>query len=110
MSTPEVGRYLSSVYWGGLSCGRLSAVWISKRLKPLHMLVIDLMGCFAAAAVLFIMNDNDNAVWVASVMYGVFMASIFPCIFLVAEHTVRVDGKLASIMIFGASVGEFIIR
>jgi len=73
------------------------------------MLVLDLVGCFAAAAVLFVMRDNENAVWVASVLYGVFMASIFPCIFLVAEHAVRVDGRLASIMIFGASVGEFII-
>eukprot|EP01083_Nonionella_stella_P168111 566681_1 len=108
-ASDSVGRYMSSVYWGGLAFGRLSAVYISKKLKPVHMLVLDLMGCFVASAVLFVANESMSATWIASILYGFFMASIFPCIFLIAEATVKVDGRYASIMIFGASCGEFFI-
>lgn len=108
-TTSAIGRYMSSIYWGGLSFGRLSAVYISKKLKPVHMLIFDLLGCFVASSILFIFNNSTDAAWIASVLYGFFMASIFPCIFLIAEQTVKVDGRYASIMIFGASCGEFII-
>merc|ERR1719242_2254171 len=102
------GIYMTSVYWGGLALGRLALVFISKRIKPLYMLVIDLLGCFVASSLLFF-NDDVDIAWIGSGLFGFFMASIFPCIFLIAEQTVKVDGKYASIMIFGASCGEFII-
>ena len=106
----STGIYMNSVYWGGLAFGRICAVYLSKKLEPLYMLVIDLLGCFVAASLLFIDHEDDvNAAWIGSGLFGFFMASIFPCIFLIAEQTVKVDGKYASIMIFGASCGEFII-
>eukprot|EP00484_Ammonia_sp_Unknown_P028014 CAMPEP_0197047412 /NCGR_PEP_ID=MMETSP1384-20130603/22924_1 /TAXON_ID=29189 /ORGANISM="Ammonia sp." /LENGTH=600 /DNA_ID=CAMNT_0042479327 /DNA_START=96 /DNA_END=1898 /DNA_ORIENTATION=- len=108
-ASDSVGRYMSAVYWGGLSFGRLAAVYISKKLRPIHMLIFDLLGCFVAASILYIFESSLTATWCTSVLYGFFMASIFPCIFLIAEETVKIDGKYASIMIFGASLGEFII-
>merc|ERR1712228_1071193 len=101
--------YVNSVYWGGLAFGRLSAVYISKKMNPLYMLILDLLGCFVAALLLFMFDADVNAAWIGSGLFGFSMASIFPCIFLIAEQTVKVDGKYASLMIFGASCGEFII-
>ena len=108
-TSQSIGRYINSIYWGGLSFGRLSSVYISKKLKPIYMLIFDLFGCFIASSILYLFNKSINFALIASILYGFFMASIFPSIFLIAEQTVKVDGRYASIMIFGASCGEFII-
>ena len=59
--------------------------------------------------VFILFNDNVLYIWIATGIYGFSMASPFPAIFLLAENTITVTGKLASFMVFGASIGEFVI-
>ena len=105
----STGRYMTSVYWGSLSFGRLVSVLLIKRISAITMLVWDLIGCVIACVIFILFNDKIIFIWIATAIYGCSMGSPFPAIFLVAESTVQVSGKLASVMVFGASVGEFVI-
>jgi len=104
----SVGRYMTSVYWLGLSVGRLCAVFISHRLKTFHMLMVDFLGLLVGNVMLMAFSKTVSVSYVASFVYGFGMASMFPCAFLYGEETVAVTGKFATAMIVGASVGEFI--
>ena len=105
----STGRYMTSMFWGSLSFGRLCSVLLIKHITPSTMLIWDLIGCMIACVVFILFSDDILYVWIATGIYGFSMASPFPAIFLLAENTVTVTGKLASFMVFGASVGEFVI-
>eukprot|EP01084_Bolivina_argentea_P034835 64521_1 len=109
LSSMSNGRFMSSVFWGGLAFGRLISVWIAKHTSAVYMLIIDLIGCVISMLLFIIFDGNMLIGWIASVLFGMFMASIYASIFVVAEKTVKISGKYASFIVFGSSCGEFII-
>ena len=46
---------------------------------------------------------------IISGIYGLSMASTFPTTFILAENTIKINGKIASFMIFGGATGELVI-
>lgn len=92
------GQLLASAYWGALMLGRLgegdivclvasfyfsflffvAAVPISMRVAPSIYLGSTMAGCVVAALVLVAGQSSVEAVWVGSVLFGFFMASVFP--------------------------------
>lgn len=111
MTSSAVARYLSSAFWAGLAVGRLCAVPVSKYVHPILMLMVDLLGCLVVSLVFVLFLDYDRLMvtWITSVVYGFFMAPIFPCVFLIAEDMITVNGKYAGLFIFGSGIGEFFI-
>ena len=105
----SIGRYMSSVFWLGLSIGRLSAVFISNKITTFQMMVIDITGVIVGNFLLIIFSKMVTMTYIASFIYGFGMSSLFPCAFLYGDETIAVTGKFASAMVFGASVGEFVI-
>ena len=105
----SVGRYMSSIFWLGLSIGRLSAVFTSHKLSTFQMLVINIIGLIVGNLLLIIFSGIVIVSHISAFICGFGMSSMFPCAFLYGEETITVSGKFASTMVFGASVGEFII-
>ena len=110
----SIGRYMSSVFWGNIAIGRLFAAWLNKKTTPLNILIIDLSGCIVASllllALLVVDSESDVAfAWIATGIYGFFMSSLFPAMFVFAENSVTVTGKIASVLTFGGSLGSVII-
>merc|ERR1712154_349660 len=94
---------------GGLSVGRLCAVFLAKKLKTLHMLLLNISGLLIGNILLIIFSQSVTMGYIGSFIYGFGMSSMFPSVFLFGEETLSVNGKFASLMVFGASIGEFII-
>ena len=109
LSSDFVGRIMTSVYWGSFSLGRLISVYIAKILSCVNMLILDYIGCFIASTLLLIGNGNLNMIYISSSIFGLFLANIFPTTIMLAETTIKVTGNNASLMIVGASIGDFIL-
>jgi fucose permease len=78
------------------------------RLSPKQMLWIDFLGCIFWSSVLLIVNSNV-ALWLSSALFGLFMASIFPTVLTLAESFIPISGKVATVFVVGASLGELML-
>ena len=75
------------------------------RLSPKQMLWIDFAGCVFWSFVLLVASSKA-ALWLCSALYGLFMASIFPTVLTLAESFMPISGKVATVFVVGASLGE----
>jgi len=97
--------YLTSVFWGAFTVGRLAATLLSTRLKPLTMLVASLVGCLAAAASLLVWPQQPAAVWAGTAAFGFFVAPLFANIFNLAGDAMTLTGGITGIFLVGTSLG-----
>lgn len=51
----------------------------------------------------------DRALWVGTAMFGLGMASMFPCMMSLVEEFIDLTGRTASIIVVGAALGEMLI-
>jgi MFS family permease len=75
------------------------------RLSPKQMLCIDFSGCVFWSAVLLAFSSKV-VLWLSSALFGLFMASIFPTVLTLAESFMPISGKVATVFVVGASLGE----
>ena len=122
-------RLLNSAFWGALALGRLLAIGLATRFSPVAMLLADFAGCLLAAALLCVAprceegiggdggdgGDGDACaaglplVWLATGLFGLAMASIFPTMLTYAERVMPVTGRVASLFVVGAALGEMLV-
>ena len=105
IANETMAAYLNSSYWGALTLGRLIGIPVSTRLKPGAMLIIDLLGCFVACAVVLIWNDSAAATWVGTILMGMSLASLFPTSINLAERNMKITGAVTSWFLVGSSIG-----
>ena len=103
---------LNSLFWGSFAVGRFIAIPISKYFSPAKVLQVNLVGTFISAITLacfpFYAQTLDFFFWVAVVVYGVSMASIFPTGITWAEQYITVTGKAAMVLVVGGATGEML--
>jgi FHS family Na+ dependent glucose MFS transporter 1 len=54
-------------------------------------------------------KDSTLALWIGTVALGLFMASIFPTIFMLAGEKMLITGKIAGWLLVGSGVGSMLI-
>jgi len=98
--------YLTSAYWGALTLGRMFSVLIAMRLKPRAMILIDLIGCVTAAALVMFFPHSRYTVWGGTVLMGLSIASLFPTTINYAERNMDITGRVTSWFLVGGGVGS----
>jgi FHS family Na+ dependent glucose MFS transporter 1 len=63
LANETVAAYLTSAFWGAFTIGRLLGIGISTRLRPQTILVMDLIGCLVAFAILLVWPASSLALW-----------------------------------------------
>ena len=107
--------YLLSGFWGSFALSRLAAVPLSHYIRPMKLLLLDIIGCFVGSALLVSQFSSgcifasNTKLWVGTVLQGIFMASVFPASMSWAEYYFEVSGRTASILVCGATFGEMIV-
>ncbi len=96
---------ITSVFWGALTIGRLVSIGLAKKLNPLKMLQINLVGWFLGTAIIILFQDFAFFLWLGTIVLGFFMSSIFPMVFAIAERTVVFTGKVSGLIYAGNSLG-----
>lgn len=91
--TPANGAFITSVYWGMFAFGRFVAIPLSVRFSPTILTVLDFVGVFVAATIILVGSHNPGAMWFASGLLGISMASVFPSGMNLIEEWIDVTGR-----------------
>jgi len=103
--TETSAAYLTSLFWGTFTIGRLLAIPLARQLRPRTILLGDLLGAAASVALIFVARQSQVALWVGTVGAGLSLASVFPTVLTLAERRMTITGKVTSAFFVGASIG-----
>lgn len=109
LGTTVTSAYLTSAFWGSFTFGRLLAVWISTRIRPSTIILIDLVGCLLSTFVIMIWRESSLALWVGTIGLGISMASIFPTLILLAGERMRITGTITGWFLVGSGAGSMLL-
>jgi FHS family Na+ dependent glucose MFS transporter 1 len=97
--------YLTSLFWGAITAGRLLAIPIAARLRPGVVLAIDLAGCLASLLLILALPGSTVALFIGTIGTGLCMASVFPTTLNLAQTIMPITGRTTSWFFVGASSG-----
>ena len=101
--------YLTSVFWGSLTLGRLLGVPIGARFRPQTILMADLIGCFVSIGVALARPGSIVAISISTILAGLSMASVYPTALTFAERRMRITGLITGFLVVGGSAGGMIV-
>ncbi|MCI0556335.1 MAG: MFS transporter [Anaerolineae bacterium] len=109
LGTEITSAYLASAFWGSFTLGRLLAIPISTRLRPIAILYLDFAGCLLSLGLILLFRDSAAVLWIGSILLGLSFASIFPTFLTLAEERMHVTGTMAGWFLVGGSIGGMIL-
>jgi FHS family Na+ dependent glucose MFS transporter 1 len=101
--------YLTSLFWGTFTLGRLLSVALAARLRSYWIIVADLIGCLLGLGVLLFFPASAAALWVGAAILGLSMASLFPSMISLAERRINLTGSRMSVFFVGGSSGAMLL-
>lgn len=105
LGSTVVAAYLTSLFWGSLTAGRVLLIPVAARFKPRAIVSGSLTGAVLSLASMFYLSDSIIAVSVATTTLGLSMASIFPATLSFAREWMSVSGNATGWFVVGASIG-----
>lgn len=107
--TEVTAAYLTSAFWGSFTLGRLLGIWVSMQAKPLTILSLDFAGCLISMGLILLFRESAALLWVATILFGLSQASIFPTFLNLAEERMHITGAIAGLFLVGAGMGGMIM-
>ena len=101
--------YLTSVYWGALTLGRLAAIPLAMRFKPQTLLWADFLGAFISLLAMFLWPRSLAAVLVTSAGLGFALASIYPTTMSLSGRLMTLSGQITGLFSIGNSIGSMLV-
>ena len=105
----NMAAYVTSLFWGALTVGRLLGVPIAARLRPRTILLINFIGCFISLSIALMWSTSIVAITIATICIGLSMASIYPTAMTFAERRMKITGQVTSFLLLGGSIGGMIV-
>ena len=109
LATATTAGYLTSLFWGSLTFGRLVNIPVAARVRPRTMLLADLAGLVASLMLLLLWPDSPAVVWIATFGMGFSMASAFAALMALGEHHIAITGRITSFFLVGSSLGSMTV-
>ncbi|KAF8771541.1 Sodium-dependent glucose transporter 1 like protein [Argiope bruennichi] len=108
--TSVTGSYVTSSFWAALTISRFSSIFLAIKFSSLAVIVFDLIIYFAGAVVLqFLAASREWALWLATVLLGFGVASLFASVITWVERYITVSNKILGLFASGAAFGEMAI-
>ncbi|KAF8785944.1 Sodium-dependent glucose transporter 1 like protein [Argiope bruennichi] len=108
--SPTTGSYMTSGFWAAFSISRFLSVFLAIKFSNLQLIVFDIIISSIGALILLSFGASQVwAVWLATILLGVGIASFFPAAVGWVEKYMTVTNKMASSFCIGAAFGEMII-
>src|SRR5512140_3773823 len=101
--------YLTSAYWAAFTASRLLGVWISTRLRSRTILLLDFAGCLLSLGLIAMATGSAPALWAGTVGVGLFTASIFPTLLILAGERLRMTGTVTGLFLVGSGAGGMLL-
>ena len=101
--------YLTSVFWGALTLGRLAAIPLALRFSPRAILRADYIGAFISLLAMLFFPRSLAAVVITSAGFGFALASIYPTTMTLSGQLMTMSGKVTGLFSIGQSFGAMLI-
>lgn len=99
---------LTAGYWGAFTVGRWLGIPIAARFKTTHILFADFGLCVISMVLLWLGQGAVWSNWVATIGFGLGMASIFATMLAFAETRMALTGTAAGLFLASGSLGSMI--
>lgn len=109
LADAALAAYLTSIFWGALTLGRLAAIPLAIRFKPQTLLWADYIGAFVSLLALYLWPESLTAVIFTSAGLGFALASIYPTTMSLSGQLMPISGKITGLFSIGNSVGSMLI-
>jgi FHS family Na+ dependent glucose MFS transporter 1 len=109
LGTVTTAAYLTSIFWGALTVGRLISIPLALRFRPRTVLLWDMIGCLVSMVILLAGSESWLATSIGAAGLGLSMASVFPTTISLAERRVTVTGRVTGWFVIGASLGSMFL-
>ena len=101
--------YLTSVFWGALTLGRLAAIPLALRFSPRAILRADYIGAFISLLAMLFWPRSLAAVIITSAGFGFALASIYPTTMTLSGQLMTMSGRVTGLFSIGQSFGAMLI-
>ena len=108
LTTEANAAYLTSIFWGAFTIGRLFSIPIAARFNPGRILLGDLLGCLISIGIILIFPTSIAAIWIGAAGLGISAASLFPTTVSLVERRIEITGKITSWFVVGSALGAMI--
>jgi FHS family Na+ dependent glucose MFS transporter 1 len=105
LATPAGAAYLNSAFWMAFTAGRLLSIPLATRFRPLQVVPAAVLGCLGFLALVLLLPASGAALWAAAIGLGFCMAPVWPTGFTLAGQSVRLSGRLISLILLGDAFG-----
>lgn len=105
LATTTDAAYLTSLFWGVFTLGRLISIPLAARVRPRLILLSDLLGCMVSLVILLVWSDSLVATWIGTAGLGLAMASIFPTVINIAARRMILSSQIMSWFFVGSGLG-----
>ena len=109
LSEASTAAYLTSLFWGALTIGRIITIPLSARLSPLSIVTGSIAGCLASIVLMLLIPRSFAVVVVGTGALGFSMGSVFPTTLSFAGRRMRMTGQVTGWFVLGASAGAMIV-
>lgn len=109
VSEPATAAFLTSLFWGSLTIGRVFTIPLVARLRPHSILVGSLLGCLFSLALMLLTPRSFGAILIGTVGLGLSMASIFPTTLTFAGRRMKMSGRMTGWLVLSSSAGSMLI-
>jgi fucose permease len=109
LGTTVTAAYLTSLFWGSFTLGRLLGIWVSTRLRAHTTILVDLIGCAISTLIIMVWKESSVALWIGTFGLGLSMASIFPNIMMLAGERMQITGAITGWFLVGSGAGGMLV-
>lgn len=106
LADKAAAAWLTSLFWAGLTLGRLGGVYTSKRFAPRHILLVDLLGGMAALLWIWLAGGTFLSLAFGTAVFGLMIASFFPTTVAFAGTRMPLTGNITGWFFVGAASGS----
>jgi MFS transporter, FHS family, Na+ dependent glucose transporter 1 len=109
LATQITAAYLTSVFWGALTLGRLLAIPIAMHISSRTILFSDLIGCLIGIGAILLWPNAEAVLWGGTFLVGFGMASVFPTMLSFAARRMTTTGAVTAWFLVGSSIGAMLM-
>ncbi len=108
LTTVQTAAYLSAVFWAAFTLARLLGIVVTRWISIQTMMWIDLLGSLLGISALLIWPNSALLLWLATFVFGFFIATAFPVGMNLAEKLGVISAKVTSWFLIAASLTSMI--
>lgn len=109
IATETGASYMTSVFWGALTLGRLISVPLARKISPAGLLTGNYVLAFIFLSLVLFFPVQPAVVWVVSAGLGLALSSVFPTLLVLSESKMNISGKITGLFFIGVSLGGTIV-